>query len=293
MFWLILAFSWGIYRLIVTIYVAKESNLPIGFDDNSGDWTFGQVVALVLLVAPLITIVESYDKGNLAVGALNFMFEFLLTACAPEYTIYETSAPNPENNVPLSSSLQMTHLPVARPNDNVSNIDATIEYPEDPDNDWQFHTQTLGVATLYALMISVGWAAMLLMGAIGSASLLSWFFSVSKQTIAGSFSLTFVGYFGVVIFSLMIETLFGKQQLKLRIALQAVNLVFFGIGYILVVFPMIFCPALYASTPMSDYCYEIGLFRYPDKYGFGFYWNLDIFGLGLYALCVLVCRAFV
>lgn len=55
---------------MVAIYYAKERDLPIGFNDDSRDWTFGQVVAIVLLVAPLITIVESL-QGNLAIGTLN------------------------------------------------------------------------------------------------------------------------------------------------------------------------------------------------------------------------------
>lgn len=61
-------------------------------------------------------------------------------------------------------------------------------------------------------------------------------FLLSKQTIAGSFFLVFVGFLGVNSFSLMIETCLKKKKTpRLQIALEAVNLVFFGISYILVI----------------------------------------------------------
>ncbi|KAJ5102689.1 hypothetical protein N7532_003218 [Penicillium argentinense] len=54
--WLILSFSWGISRAFLTIEVPKEMGLFVGFENDASDWTFGQVVALVLLVAPFLII---------------------------------------------------------------------------------------------------------------------------------------------------------------------------------------------------------------------------------------------
>lgn len=39
---------------------------PTGFLNGSSDWTFGQVIAMLLLAGPLVTIVESFcsDAGG-------------------------------------------------------------------------------------------------------------------------------------------------------------------------------------------------------------------------------------
>ncbi|KAJ5183820.1 hypothetical protein N7492_001436 [Penicillium capsulatum] len=61
--WLLLAFGWGISRLMNTINYQKYTpDLKIE-DDDSGDWSFGQVVAMVLLAAPIITILEYFDHS--------------------------------------------------------------------------------------------------------------------------------------------------------------------------------------------------------------------------------------
>lgn len=49
------SFSWGLIKLLQTLGIEK--------DRGSSDWSFGQVVPLVLLAAPLLTIFESFHKG--------------------------------------------------------------------------------------------------------------------------------------------------------------------------------------------------------------------------------------
>lgn len=49
------SFAWGIIRLMQTLQIE---------DRGSSDWSFGQVIPLVLLVAPLLTIFESFFKGT-------------------------------------------------------------------------------------------------------------------------------------------------------------------------------------------------------------------------------------
>jgi hypothetical protein len=57
------SFSWGLIRLLQTLPI-EEARAP-------SDWSFGQVVPLVLLAAPLLTIFESFSK--------RMSFPFLLT----------------------------------------------------------------------------------------------------------------------------------------------------------------------------------------------------------------------
>lgn len=48
------SFSWGLIRLLRTLQME---------DRGFSDWSFGQVVPLVLLAAPLLTIFESFYTG--------------------------------------------------------------------------------------------------------------------------------------------------------------------------------------------------------------------------------------
>ncbi|GFN13299.1 uncharacterized protein AtWU_03097 [Aspergillus tubingensis] len=60
-FWVAVAYSWGIYRLIAALQMTWK---PTGFLNGSSDWTFGQVIAMLLLAGPLITIVESFQSDT-------------------------------------------------------------------------------------------------------------------------------------------------------------------------------------------------------------------------------------
>lgn len=183
----------------------------------------------------------------------------------------------------------MSNITVASPSESVSDIDTTTEYAEDPDNDSRCHPQTLSVAILYVLMISVGWGFMLVQNARGLSTLLALFSRIGKGTIAGLFFLAYVGLLGVILFSLMIEAYLVKQRLRLQIILQAMNLVFFAASYILVTISKVYCDDSYA--PPECY-YDDKSFRAPDTYGFGLYLNPVIYGFGLYAMCVVVYRFF-
>ncbi|TPR03944.1 Fringe-like family protein [Aspergillus niger] len=48
--WVAVAYVWGIYRLIATLQMVDD---PTGFLNGSSDWTFGQVIAMLLLAGPL------------------------------------------------------------------------------------------------------------------------------------------------------------------------------------------------------------------------------------------------
>ncbi|KAJ9602247.1 hypothetical protein H2200_013367 [Cladophialophora chaetospira] len=55
--WLLVAFIWGAIRLGYTLRL-------YGIDTSRGAWTFGQVISLVLLAAPLISILEFWNEGE-------------------------------------------------------------------------------------------------------------------------------------------------------------------------------------------------------------------------------------
>ena len=57
-----MAFFWGVYRLILLLPLAGQAKDP-GDDDNS-DWSYGQVVSVVLLAAPLVTMIGYFDSGR-------------------------------------------------------------------------------------------------------------------------------------------------------------------------------------------------------------------------------------
>ena len=52
-----MGFTWGLYHLISTLMLST-----VGV--TRSDWTFGQVVPIVLLAAPLISIVEFFFEGE-------------------------------------------------------------------------------------------------------------------------------------------------------------------------------------------------------------------------------------
>jgi hypothetical protein len=49
------SFMWGLIRLTLTLLIE---------DRGSNDWSFGQVIPVVLLAAPLLTIFESFFRGT-------------------------------------------------------------------------------------------------------------------------------------------------------------------------------------------------------------------------------------
>lgn len=73
--WLVLGFIWGTMRLFGILGIIKKSVDPYpgeptsiklvqDSDERDGDWGFGQVVALVLLLAPLFTIIKYFNHGT-------------------------------------------------------------------------------------------------------------------------------------------------------------------------------------------------------------------------------------
>lgn len=65
--WLLVAFSWGVMRLMSLLQVTHGiffETFTVDESQNS-QWGFGQVVAIVLLIVPLITFVEAFGQGTI------------------------------------------------------------------------------------------------------------------------------------------------------------------------------------------------------------------------------------
>lgn len=77
-FWLLVAFAWGIIRLMSLLKVTHrlfQKGFKVSQNENS-QWGFGQVVAIVLLAVPLITFIEAFGEGT-ALPSLEMSQRFL------------------------------------------------------------------------------------------------------------------------------------------------------------------------------------------------------------------------
>ena len=60
-----MAFVWGIWCVIINLYYPRRFvEETVIFSVDRSDWTFGQIVSVTLLAAPLITIIEYFDHGK-------------------------------------------------------------------------------------------------------------------------------------------------------------------------------------------------------------------------------------
>ncbi|KAJ5580261.1 uncharacterized protein N7459_006246 [Penicillium hispanicum] len=115
--WLVVAFAWGVLRLHDTV---------TAFASGPGDWSFGQVVAMFMLVAPVLTIVGYFED---------------------EAGDKETCT---EDDVGDSLA-----VPGESPED-----------PEHPDGDWKRQPATLGAAVFYCFTVWVVWSGLVLAGSV-------------------------------------------------------------------------------------------------------------------------------
>lgn len=61
-FWLIVSFTWGIIHVNHIIRQPEVFGIPV--PDDTYDWSFGQVVSVLLLIAPAVSILESFSEGK-------------------------------------------------------------------------------------------------------------------------------------------------------------------------------------------------------------------------------------
>ncbi|KAJ5952101.1 uncharacterized protein N7479_010514 [Penicillium vulpinum] len=205
--WLIAGFFWGTIRLFGVLLIIQT---PVYQDDGSlgpliqdsderdSDWGFGQVVALVLLFAPLITVIKYFftydDKQSTGV----------VMSCS-DHTIYGTSYLR-------SQSTSLTASPFEH---------QTSRRPDDPNSKWDDHSQTLGGAILYFILVCI---AILILICItnDTANLLDNLILYCPPAVIG-----LIGVWEVVLFSLAIELDLSDMPLWFQRLLQMVNILFF------------------------------------------------------------------
>ncbi|CAG8129941.1 unnamed protein product [Penicillium nalgiovense] len=182
--WLLIAFGWGVVRIVWDL--SQEGSLV-------GHWTFGQVVAVVLLAAPFITMMQYFNKDTIYSPAAGLKDNF-------NQALYEPRTTRPL--IPLS-------------------MDRELIDPESPDGDWDSYTDTLTTSVSYAVLSSVLWSGLVFFLSGRTTPL------YGILTLAYVFPLAFTGIYGVVLFSLLIRAVLFQGNRWLRFLLQFVNTFFF------------------------------------------------------------------
>ncbi|KAJ5922900.1 hypothetical protein N7516_010603 [Penicillium verrucosum] len=199
--WLFIAFFWGVLRLMLALNDTPRSQdlWTTTAGHNKGDWTFGQVVSLVLLVAPLMNLLDYFDQ-NPATGARTSIPRNFLE---PHEPMRRSSSPVPP--------LFMEEVPD----------------PKSLDGNWSNHRETLGMAVIYSLISMMAFVLQLFLPSINKPLLeilisLDWGIKVI-------FALT--GTYGVVLFSLFLESKVSKERKGTRRCLQFLNLAFYVLSF--------------------------------------------------------------
>ncbi|KAJ5952525.1 uncharacterized protein N7479_010938 [Penicillium vulpinum] len=209
--WLLIAFAWGIWQLV--------NNLN-QLGSLVGDWTFGQVVAVVLLAAPLITMMQYFNED---------------TAYSPAAGLENDS------DQPLYES-QATHPLITM------SIDEELPDLESPDGDWNSYSGTLITGLSYAASSFLMWSAIVLFVSRQSTPL------KGIRTLLYAFPFVFIGLYGVVLFSLLIKAVLFPRKLwlmslltyvQLNLFLNAPFLPFREFGYEFS--PLSYTPSIYAQ----------------------------------------------
>ncbi|CAP95695.1 Pc21g07980 [Penicillium rubens Wisconsin 54-1255] len=170
-------------------------------DEREAGWGFGQVMAVVLLLAPLITIVKYFTHDDEQPG--------IVTSCS--HHIYELS-----------------HIESQSMSPNTSSTHETSRRPDDPNSNLDDHVQTIGAVILYFMLICV---VMLILICLTSytANLLN-----GLQAFYIPIAVALVGIWGVALFSLTIELDLSHMSLWFQRFLHMVNVAFFIINAFLV-----------------------------------------------------------
>ncbi|KAJ5685497.1 hypothetical protein N7536_008116 [Penicillium majusculum] len=200
--WLLVGFTWGTMRLMTLLLdvrgIMSYSSMLRDSNDENSHWGFGQVVAIVLLIAPLVTFVELFNKGGTAdISCGNHVYESLPLEHQPSGLMI----------------LPLTNLGGSIPKD-----------PDDPDSDWNDHIETLGTAVIYITTMCIALASVILR------------YSVSQTILMGLWSLrisivmALLNIFELLLFSLMIESDLSGTPSWGRKLLHLVNVQFFGLS---------------------------------------------------------------
>ncbi|KAJ5177784.1 uncharacterized protein N7500_000483 [Penicillium coprophilum] len=214
-----------LYRPLLTMFLLGRifldgwSSISLeGPDEGDNNWGFGQVVALVLLVAPLITIMKYFTHGTPhtffakifdpddinGIYLDNQEIPAVVTSCSDD-TIHRESYF--ESQIIRLTASPFRHEPPRR--------------RDDPNSDWNDHTQTLGAVIIY-LMLMCCVILLFVCTLYNKGNVLENLLSHYSIVI-----MAFIGLWGVALFSLTIELDLCRLSLRSRRFLHFVNILFF------------------------------------------------------------------
>ncbi|KAJ5199886.1 hypothetical protein N7491_009317 [Penicillium cf. griseofulvum] len=229
--WLIVGFVWGTIRLfgvLNTVQGGIDSSAELSVfeiyaqdsDERDSDWGFGQVVAVVLLLAPLITIIKYLTHDDKQCPGI-------LTSRS-------------DNTICRSSHFGLTTSPF------------THESPrrrDDPNSDWDDYTQTLGAAIIYFMVVSV---VMLLLVLLYDGTTPNILIRLKSHYSFGVMAL--ISIWAVIIFSLTIELDLSSIPLWVQKFLHLGNIAFFICGAVIFGGPLLsFTPYMFLTCAAVFY----------------------------------------
>ncbi|KAJ5959223.1 uncharacterized protein N7479_006373 [Penicillium vulpinum] len=202
--WLITAFAFGISRLIGTIYRPESMGLEASLT-GFNDWSFGQVTAMVLLVAPLITILEYFQDESTKRSNTRAQDK------QDEPRIQDESRAEDEEQ-PLSDDqpIPPPELPA------ISSLAAMDS--NDPDNDWIFHPN---ISDLIMTHLST-----LISGVIIWTAHRDPLGKMNETLLDGYLMFAGIGMVVLILCSLMVETIFTESGPSLQLAVRLYSIAF-------------------------------------------------------------------
>ncbi|RAH50549.1 uncharacterized protein BO95DRAFT_459034 [Aspergillus brunneoviolaceus CBS 621.78] len=134
--WLLVAFIWGVLRLLFGIWVTE---CPVGFPGGEeDDWTFRQVIAVVLVAGPMLTIIQSFYK---------------LLGKGAKHTALPSQDATSQENLTLQLLPVQISTPVITPS-NPSSL-PHLSHLDFQSDIWQSHHSTLCISVLYCIFICI------------------------------------------------------------------------------------------------------------------------------------------
>ncbi|OJJ68653.1 hypothetical protein ASPBRDRAFT_46845 [Aspergillus brasiliensis CBS 101740] len=205
--WVAFAYFWGVYRFKSTFQVV---DYPTGFLDGSSDWTFGQVIAMLLLAGPLITIVESFhcddDTGR---GSYHSAGEATHELLSQDATTVQTMLPASCRSTPTLAAARHSGL---------------LRHAT-----WSSDHIALHSAGVYCIFMLLPILTLLAFGATGAESLPEVFIAFGEGYSYSCYLFLFapvIGLWEVILFSLVLGDTFNKQRRWIRLTLRSLNVFF-------------------------------------------------------------------
>jgi hypothetical protein len=236
--WLGIAFAWGTFNLVGTFsnlstdpkFEIDSSGGPAEVQSGNNDWTFGQVMSVVLLVAPLLTIIEYFNPGK----------SYLLHTAPvvnPESVLicldFEEQNESTSGDLSIQPAVPVHQTPL---NPYPVSMDDGLDDLESPSLNWGHRSHTFRVAFSYAFLTCYVMTCFAWISGGEPLRFLIWHWKALPMALAG--------LYGVILFSLFFETAISKRLHWLKNALQVVNVTFFLFCWS-IAFAEVYWPNLY------------------------------------------------